>query len=132
MREPGICVRKVELTDEDQLYFGLIDSMIDENHDGITPYRLRKIIRGHGGEAFAILEKDRSLIGVQFYDVGELLTFGDDEPIQFMTMSEINAIREFGEIYIDGTRYKIKNATFNLVNEAIDLKRVIVFDLEKL
>lgn len=130
MQNPELDVRQVRITGEDELFFDLASPFFDDNKDQISPYRLKHLISVNGKSAYAVYEVNHDILAVQFYLDDELLTFGDDVPVQFMSMDEVRLIKELGVITIDGVTYSIKGMTFNIIDGTFGCQHMIVFNLE--
>lgn len=130
MQNPELDVRQVRTTGADTLFFDLIEPFLNGGRDRISPYRLKHVIPGNEGTAYAVYEVNHNILAVQCYLGDELLTFGDDETVQFMSMEEIRLVRDLGEVAIDGVPYIIKSMTFNIIDGAVGCQHMIVFCLE--
>lgn len=132
MQNPELDVRQIRLVGEDELFFDLASPFLCKDKDEISSYRLRQVVHGCTGEvdrAYAIYEMNHDILAVQFFIDKELLSFGDDESVQFLSVDEVRLIRELGTISIDGTAYSIKNTTYNLIDGAGGCQRMFVFTL---
>ena len=130
MQNPEIEVRQVRTTEENELFIDLVLPMLNEGKTKTSPYRLKQILPGTEGMAYAIYEVRHDIMAVQFYFREELLTFGNDEALQFMTMDEIKFIKELGEVTIDGITYSVDTTTFNIIDGVAGCQRMIVFNLK--
>lgn len=79
---------------------------------------------------YAIYEVDHSILPVQFRLCDEILTFGDDDSTQFMSLDEIRLMRELGEVVIDGVHYSIESMSLHIVDKVGRCQYMIVFGLE--
>jgi len=61
----------------------------------------------------------------------EILTFGDDESAQLMSLEEIRLMRELGEVIIDDTHYSIEDTSLHIVDKAGGCQRMIVLGLKR-
>ena len=130
MQNPEFDVRKVSLASEDKLFLDLATPFLSDSGGLAGAYRPSQIIPCGGETAYAIYEKDYSVLPVQFYSHDGFLAFDGDESMQFMTLDEVRLIKELGEIVIDGTHYSIENAGLHIVHEAVRNQHIIVFNLK--
>ncbi len=128
MQNPELFIHKINTNSEEQLFADLIEPF-DDNCQAISQYRLKHIIPSNGETSYAVFELDHGILGVQFYLDDELLTFGDDQSIEFMSMDEIRLLRELGEVSIDGTNYLVNDVRFNLIDGPMECQHMVVFDL---
>lgn len=129
MQNPELDVRRVSTTSDDKLFWDLAEPFTNGDKDQINHYRLKHIVPCGECSAYAIYEADHNILAVQFYYKDRLLTFGDDEAVQFMSMDEIRLLRELGEVAIDGITYVIENTVFNIVDGARGYQHMIIFNL---
>lgn len=129
MQNPELDVKRVRTTNEDELFLDLITPFINEGKDKISPYRLKHVVPCSDNYAYAVYEVDHSILAAQFYLGDELVHFGDDEPLQFMSIEEIKLVREIGEIAIDGTSYRVQNTVFNMIDGPMECQHMVVFNL---
>lgn len=129
MQNPKSNVRQIRTTGENELYIDLISPFLNGDKDEISSYRLKHIVPGGGETAYAVYEVNHNIMAVQFYYGERLLTFGDDEPIQFMSIEEIKLTRELGEVTIDGMTFSIDSVSFNIIDGAIGCQHMIIFNL---
>lgn len=129
MQNPELDVRQIRITDDDDFYLDLVEPFICGDKDQINHYRLKHIIRRDEQTSYAVYEADHNILAIQFYYRDELLTFGDEETVQFMSIEEISLLRELGEVTIDGVTYAIENTIFNIVEGAMGCQHMIIFNL---
>lgn len=75
MQNPEFDVRQVNLVSDDKLFFDLATPFLNDSKDYIGSYRLRYVIPCGSEAAYAIYEKDHSVLPVQFCCGDEILTF---------------------------------------------------------
>lgn len=132
MQNPELDVRQIRLVGEDKLFLDLASPFLCKGKDEISSYRLKQVVCGCTGEAnkaYAIYEMNHDILAVQFFIDKELLSFGDEESVQFLSVDEVRLIKELGTISIDGIAYSIKNTAYNLIDGAGGCQRMLVFTL---
>jgi len=129
MQNPELDIRRVRITSEDDLFLDLIEPVINGSKDKISPYRLRDVVPCNDDCAYAVYEVDHSILAVQFFIDDELVCFGDEEPLQFMSIEEIKLVREIGEVAIDGTLYRIQSMAFNMIDGPMECQHMVIFNL---
>lgn len=130
MQNPEFDVRKVSLANEDKLFLGLATPFLNDSSSLADVYRPSQVIPCGGETAYAIYEKDYSVLPIKFFSNDECLAFDGDEPVQFMTLDEVRLIKELGEIVIDGTHCSIENIKLHIVHEAGRIQHIIIFNLK--
>lgn len=129
MQNPELDVHLVRLSNEGSLFLDLIEPFADGRKETISPYRLKHIVPYGKDYAFAVYEIDHGILAVQFFIDNELVRFGDDEPLQFMSVEEIRLLREIGCVSIDGEQYRITGTVLNLVDGPMECRHMVVFNL---
>ncbi len=129
MQNPELDVQRVRITSEDALFLDLIEPFVNGGKDKISPYRLKHVVPCNDDCAYAVYEVDHNILAVQFYIGDELVYFGDEEPLQFMSIEEIKLVREIGEVAIDGTSYRIRSTVFNMIDGPIECQHMVIFNL---
>ena len=130
MQNPEFDVRKVSLANEDKLFLGLATPFLNDSSGLVDVYRPSQVIPCGGETAYAIYEKDYSVLPVKFCSNDERLAFDGDESVQFMSLDEVRLIKELGEIVIDGTHCSIESIKLHIDHEAGRNQHVIVFNLK--